>query len=688
MFTMLRYLSGAWLLLISLVFTYSSQAQKLKDPIQFGEVKAADFASQAPVSRADSAAPAEILCDFGKSHIEGAREKFQVVFERVTRIRIMRKAGYEWATVQVPLYVKESEAEELLKLKGMTYNLVGGNVVKDKLDVSKAGFKEVIDKNHRLYSFTLPNVREGSIIEFSYTIKSDFLFNLQDWQFQYDIPVRWSEYRVTIPPFYRYKQTVRGYLPFTVEENQVVPYSTAYSEDSRDSYGSSINGNSGRSALISGQALQLRWAIKNAPAFREEPYMTSAGDYRRSINFELSGYDFSTNGNDYHDLTGTWEKIADNLQKDELFGVLLKQNAPLATEAQLLQKTIANPAERTAAVLALVQQRVKYNGQERIHASQSLRKTCEQHLGNSSDLNLLLVQTLRAAGLEANPLLLSTRKHGLVQTDLPELSQFNYVVAHVALPDKADLLLDATEPLVPAGVLPERCLNGQGRLVATTGRWVPLNPAKRYTQYTTAQLTLEENGSLQGKMHLEYDGYAGLEVRKQILELGEQGYQTQLTRRWSDWHFTSPLVMKELQDPAKLLQADVALTLPGPETPAALLYLPLAQTLGQLSNPFKHEERQFPVDFSSLHEYTQLVTLKLPTSYAVQEQPANLVLALPNNGGKFLYSITQPTPGTLQIVSRLQLFKAVYSPEEYGALRELYNRAIAKHSEMLVLQRK
>jgi len=684
---MFRYLGSAWLLLIALTTSNFAKAQKLKDPIQFGDVSAADFAATAPVSPADSAAPAEILCDFGKSRIEGAREKFQVVLERTTRIRILRKAGYDWATVQVPLYVKDNEAEELQKLKGMTYNLVGNNVVKDKLDISTAGFKEVIDKNHRLYSFTLPNVREGSIIEFSYTIKSDFLFNLQDWQFQHDIPVRWSEYRVVIPPFYRYKQTVRGYVPFAVEESQVVHYSTAYSEDARDSFGGAIGG-SARSASISGQALQVRWAVKNAPAFHEEPFMTSANNYRRSVDFELAGYDFSHNGNDYHDLTGTWDKITTALQEEEMFGQLLKQHAPLATEAQLAQKTIVSPAERAAAMLALVQQRAKYNGQERIYASQPLRKTCEQHLGNSSDLNLLLVQTLRAAGLEANPVLLSTRRHGLIQTDLPALSQFNYVVAHVALPDKSDLLLDATEPLAPAGVLPERCLNGQGRLLANAGRWVALAPAKRYVQYTTAQFTLNDKGALQGKMHLEYDGYAGLETRKQIVELGEQGYQNQLTRRWSDWQFNGPLVMKALQDPAKILQADVALTLPGPETPASLLYLPLTQTLGQLNNPFVHEGRQFPVDFSTTHEYMQSVTLTLPTSYSVQEQPASLVLALPNNGGKFTCSVTQPTPGTVQIISRLQLLKSVYGPEEYTALREFYGRAIAKHGEMLVLQRK
>ena len=71
--------------------------------------------------------------------------------------------------------------EQLLSLKASTYNLVDGNVIETKLDKENV-FKEVQDRNHSIRKFTMPMVKEGSIIEYSYTIESDFLFNLHHAQ--------------------------------------------------------------------------------------------------------------------------------------------------------------------------------------------------------------------------------------------------------------------------------------------------------------------------------------------------------------------------------------------------------------------------------------------------------------------------------------------------------------------------
>ncbi|SMB89298.1 hypothetical protein SAMN00120144_0901 [Hymenobacter roseosalivarius DSM 11622] len=273
------------------------QAQQV--PIQFGEVKAADFA---PQPKADTTAAAEILCDFGQSKIKGGDEGFELVFERTTRLRIHRKAGYGWATVQVPLYHKDDRKEEINNLKGFTYNLVNGQVVKEKLN-KEAVFEEKIDANHLRCAFTLPNVREGSIIEYTYTIKSDFLFNLQDWQFQHTIPVRWSEYRTVVPQFFTYKATVRSYLPFAVKESQAVAYGTSIRMTKKDSYGSNLTNSGTNTMRISAQALSSRWVMKDVGAFRDEPYMTTARDYISSLDFELDGIQYPEQA--YQQITST-----------------------------------------------------------------------------------------------------------------------------------------------------------------------------------------------------------------------------------------------------------------------------------------------------------------------------------------------------------------------------------------------
>ncbi|MBC6607124.1 DUF3857 domain-containing protein [Hymenobacter sp. BT188] len=650
-------------------------------PIQFGDVKAADFAPQA---KADITAAAEILCDFGQSKIRGGDEGFELVFERTTRLRIHRKAGYTWATVQVPLYHKDGQKEELSGLKGFTYNLVNGQVVKEKLN-KEAIFEEKVDANRVRCAFTLPNVREGSIIEYTYVIKSDFLFNLQDWQFQHTIPVRWSEYRAVLPEFFRYKTTERSYFPFDIKEKQAVSYSTIIQWAPKDFDGRSLASSITRREMITGQALQLRWAMKDVPAFREEPYMTTARDYLSSLDFELDGIQYP--GQEYQQITSTWDKIASDLLNNEQFGLALSKTTPLTNPATAFVAQYPNSTERLNAALALVQRTVRYNGQGRLYTTATLRRICEQGTGNAAELNLLLINTLRAAGLTAEPLLISTRDHGRIQTDLPVLSQFNYVAALVTLPDNKEVLVDATEPLIMAGTLPERCLNGQGRLMDKTGgRWVSLVPTQRYMRYTTAQLEMTEQGALGGKIKLEHTGYAGSEARELLAGSTEKQFIKNLQQRWPEWTLTAP-VFNNVAASQQPFSVEVGVKIPGGEAAATTLYVQPLRHLGEGQNPFRQEDRQFPVDFGMLRDYTQTIALTLPAGYEVQELPANLLLSLPNDGGRFQFNIT-PQQNTLHITSRLQLRKTEYSAQEYTALRELYSRVVAKHAESIVLKHK
>lgn len=665
-------------LIACLLLAGSVTAQKITNmPIQFGKVLPADFANP-PAATDTAAAEAEYLCDFGNSKIVGSHDHFQVVFERTARLRINRKSGYEWATVQVPLYTKDGSSERLTNLKGFTYNLQDGHVSQVKLS-SEPVFKEKLDKNHLQVSFTMPDVRENSIVEFTYTITSDFVFNLQGWQFEHSIPVRWSEYRAVIPQFYHYKSVTRGYLPFAVQENTAVPYSTNYNMSAESGLGPN------KEARISGQAMQLRWVMKNVPAFRSEPFMTTPHDYVRSVHFELAGSDFT--GTDYHDLSGKWETLWKTLNEDEEFGKAITSPAPLAAEAKVIQAKYPDPTARAAAVLALVQRSVQYNGQPRLFVSQPLRRTFEKHLGNAADINLLLVQTLRQAGLQATPLLLSTRDHGQVQTNLPVITQFNYVAAHLILPNQPDALLDATEPQLPLGFLPERCLNGQGCLADASGRWLPLKPAASHVQYQTAKMRLTPQGSLEGTVKLEYGGYAGLEARRQIRESSTGDYLGRISHRWSDWQLAD-LKLVALDSLRKPLAVELNLNFPSDNPDAAMFYLPLLKAVDMMPHPFKSENRIYPVNLGMPREYTGLVTLTLPANFTVQELPASVLLALPNGGGRFSYQASQIGPETIQIATRLQLSKSDYSPEEYAALREIHQRAASKYAEMLVIRRK
>ena len=640
----------------------SLTAQAQTEPLKFGKPDPQDFTAASFVG--DSAA-AVMLCDYGNSRVEmGANGQLQSITERTTRIKILNKAGYRWATVEVPLL---SMSQKLVGLRGFTYNLANGTVEKIKLE-DDGKFTDDVTAHLRIRKFTMPNVREGSVIEFTYAVISDVSAGLPDWQFQYSIPVRWSEYRVNFPDYFNYKTVMRGYLPLTVREQ---------------TQGSTIMGNRATRTWL------YRWAMRDVPALREEPYITTMTDYAARMDLELASVYVPGAGG--KDLTGTWEKIDAMLLQSEDFGMQLDRGGFMKDAVAKLAFTPATTVEaRATAVHALVRDAMKYNDYATIYTSNPLRKTFgELHRGNAADINLLLIAALRVANVDANPVLLSTRDHGHLVTDFPLATRFNYVVAHVALPDGRDLLLDATEPLLPGGMLPERCLNQVGRLVMPEGqasRWLDLTPSQRRGHYQQVQLALTPEGALSGKVHEEYSGYAGATARTELEKVGEPKYRTQFAGKHTAW--TVPkFAVSERTNLLKPLVVDYEFAQPAEAATAGALYL---NTFGEFvseQNPFLHETRTFPVDFGTNTEETMMVTLTLPAGYELTELPKPAVVDLPDNGGRFFYTIAA-TGATVNITSRLSLRKPVYAATDYQYLRELYRLMLAKQSEKLIIKKK
>ncbi|WP_201979269.1 DUF3857 domain-containing protein [Hymenobacter rubidus] len=671
--------------LLTGLFGAALGAQAQPEPIKFGQVDRNDLTA-APFA-GDSAAPAVVLCDYGRSRLKGNQGGFQVVFERVTRIKILSKAGYDQATVEIPLYHRNDDQEKVVGLRGFTYNLVNGQVEKTKLEATSA-FIEKRTPNINVQKFTLPNVREGAVIEYAYTLTSDFLFNFQDWTFEREIPVRWSEYRVSIPVFYQYKILYQGYREFDVSTSKVGSESLLV-ENKIPSGGGLASGQSAGMLTIASPTEEHQWVLKNLPAFREEPYMTTAQDYLARLDFELTGEQWPNSP--YHDLSGSWEKMNASLLGEEAFGGRIGRNSPLHEQAQALAAQYPDLTARAAAVRQLVMAAVRYNGTNRYSTEEPLRKAVDTHRGTSADVNLLLIAALRDAGLTAHPVLLSTRDHGHISKEYPLLERFNYVVAAVPLADGKDLLVDATEPLLPCGVLPERCLNKVGRLITKKpedGRWVDLVPAQRHVHYQQATLTLDAQGGLTGKVHDEHGGYAAADARAALAAQGEKKYLAALAQRHEGWAFTKAAVA-QVEAVEKPLALEYEFSLPADDKAATgPFYLSPLRLFAGEQNPFRHEARTFAVDLGVPLEETLVVDLALPTGYELAELPKPAVVNLPDNGGRFIYSVSAVGPGNVQLTSRLNLRNTVYAANQYPNLRELYRLLLARQNEKLIIQKK
>src|SRR5579871_1226912 len=198
------------------IFKSSTAVAQDKDPVTYGKVSVADF--KLPPSKAiDSNASAVIIADVGNTSFVGNKNGWvSYVFKRHTRIKIIDKKGIDAATIKIRLYKDGDAQEKLDDVQASSYNLVNGAVVQSKLE-KKDIFESKIDKRRIEKKFTLPGVKEDAIIEYSYTITSDFYFNIPEWQFQsIEYPCLWSQYEITIPSLVGYVSLRQGIHPFKI----------------------------------------------------------------------------------------------------------------------------------------------------------------------------------------------------------------------------------------------------------------------------------------------------------------------------------------------------------------------------------------------------------------------------------------------------------------------------------------
>jgi hypothetical protein len=442
----------------------------------------------------DVNADAVVMYDIGKTTFIPASNGFDIMFIRHARIKIFKKSGFENATIEVPLYESGNTAEIFQDLKAFTYNEEDGKIKKTPLDLNTV-FQEKISDDISVKKFTFPELKEGSVIEFQYTVISPFMFNLPSWEFQDEIPTILSDYTVLMIPFYEYTFVLQGATKFD-------KYETYKIEGLPKSFGG-----------VSYNEMFTHFAMEDVPAFKKEPFITSKNDYLVKINFQLSKV-INTDGVQ-SDIITTWDKLGKELIKDSEFGKYMSNCQNLARDVfNMPGDPSGDEKTRVLSVVKDVKALVRWNGHYGKYAHKSAKNFLAEKSGNVAEVNLFLAAAMNAAGLEAHPVLISTRSHGQIKADYPFIHYFNYVAAAVKVKDQW-LLCDATEPSCPDAGLPPRCLNGKGLLVfKDKTAWIDLLPA--ISSNTGMEFTVEPKpgkDSADAIFSLNYTGYDAFSIK-------------------------------------------------------------------------------------------------------------------------------------------------------------------------------
>ena len=641
--TLPALLRSGVILVFFMACAFNLSAQK--PPVRWGKVTSEEQAIK-EVSY-DPEASAVILCDFGKARFSGTN----LFIDIHRRIKILKSDGLsKHSDISIPYYVKDN-VQNITNIKAQTLNPSGSKTKAHTLGKSEI-FESDYSENWKIKTFTFPQVKVGSIIEYSYTLASDDLLYLENWDFENDIPTLHSEFWAIIPDYLDYRIMLQG----------------------------------SRIIRQYGGQTRSKWMLKNLKAVEKEPYMIAVNNYRERIRFQLSGYYATSSGKDqtpkYRSLMTTWEKLNHQMMSSTSFGGQLKNRALSKQILSVLNLEGVSEHEKAIRIYEHVQKSYDWDGSYQLFPEEDIKQLTQSREGNSADINLMLCMLLKNAELEATPMLISTRGHGLVSENYPLLSQFNHVIVLLSIGGK-EIVLDATDPHRPFDLLAMNDLNGKGLVLSENDnpRWTEIAPTESNSRTLMFSINLQDLEKPKAQIQGAFKGYYARNLREALSENKTNIIPVTTSNvATADWQVKN---QDQLQKPLSLSSPDLDMSL---EQAGDRIYLQPILVNYYPANPFNAESRSYPIDFGAPFTESYHAEVILPPGYILEELPDPELIKLPKNRGTLQYQVTN-SGGKVQLIMKMDITGWKFGVGQYSKLKQFFDLAIEKFNTPLVLSR-
>ncbi|PKQ46475.1 DUF3857 domain-containing protein [Confluentibacter flavum] len=664
-------------LLLSLCFSITTLAQNY----DFGKVSREELEEkQNPL---DTSANATYLYKNRKTYLQyDQTQGFQLITDIHERIKIYNQDGFDYATRKVELHKSGSDEEKLSSLKANTFNLVDGKIEDTKLD--KDGiFKTELSKYNNETTFTMPNIKEGSVIEYKYNIVSPFYWNVDDFVFQHAIPVKKLEASFETPEYFNFKLNTKGYLMVTPKvetKNDKITF-TSKERSGRGGFGAASISTSFSTSSLDFMKTITSYNLSDIPALKDEPYVNNIANYRSAIQYELSYTKFPQSPLKYYSTT--WEDVVKTIYDSPNFGSELDKTGYFEGDIDALISTISEPMARASLIFNFVKTKVKWNNYIGKYTEVGVRKAYKDQVGNVAEINLMLTAMLRHAGLNANPILVSTRQNGIPL--FPTLDGYNYVISGIEI-EQGVILLDASNKYSMPNILPTTALNWEGLIIRKnkSSSTISLYPNQPSRNTVTMMANLDRSGNIEGNYRSVKTNHDAMLYRAGYLETDKNQFLESLENKYNGMEVSDYEVVNDynLSEPitesykfSLESQADVI---------GDKLYFSPMFFLKTNENPFKLEKREFPVDFGYPSEIAFRILINLPEGYKIENMPEPAAVIMPDNLAEFKYFVSG-NEKSIQLIVSTKVNAPIISPMYYDSLKEYFNKFIEKEAEQIIL---
>jgi len=553
------------------------------------------------------------------------------------RIKVLTEEGKKFANVEIPYsktdtWIRKIQARTI-QPDGTIKNFDGQT------------FDKLLVKVHRYdvtaKTFTLPDVRVGSILEYAYTKEWNGLGSLARWPIQRDLPAMHEHY--SFKPWHGPIALLLMYIANGLPPNIKPTFA-------HEKYDLELN---------------------DIPAFEEEPLAPPEELIRRQITY------FYAMGN--QTTEEYWKTIGDSFSDDvEDF---MKERPAIVAAAKEITAGAATPEEKLRKIYVKVQslrhlsyEREKTDAElkkEKLRDNKRAEDVLRNGYGYSSELNKLFIALARAAGLQADPVLFGDRAEPLLK-EIPSYEQFDHLGAVVTIDGKRRYY-DPGIPYLPFGMLRWNNVFNMALIDAKKKLdWVETSdvPASQNVTTRTADLHIDGD-ALAGTLHMEMTGETALQHRLDLRFDDEAAQKKSLEDEVKKWlpegstvKLTKLAGMSGSEEPI-VADFDVSAANVVSLTGSRQL-LPLSVFETTAKNPFTAEKRKHPFYIDFPYEIVDAVTVQLPEGYQVETLPDTVK----RDAGALTYSSESKRGDKSITFSRKLYFDTAYiAASSYPALR-------------------
>ena len=566
------------------------------------------------------------------------------------KMKVFDAKNFKHASVEIAYYSDRHIRENVTNLKALTHNGPSQEYI------AKESFFDNVENSYwSSIKFTFPNVRDGSILEYSYQVETPYFSLIGGWAFMTELPTIYSELHTEIPGNFEYNRSLYGDRELDVNHAEIKK-SCFHLPGFK----------------VPGDCESATYVMKHVPAFKEEKYMLSRYNYIPALKFELKKIvDLNESKNNY---ATTWKEVDNRFKNDKDLGRQLRYANFFKEKIPTSILSITDDLDRAKAVYYYIQENMTWNGQRGVLSRIGAKEAFEAKGGNSSDINLSLINALEAAGLDAKIMLIATREGALPSKQYPVVTDFNYTIVFLQIKGQK-YILDATDKHTSFGVLPLYDLNVEGRVMDFNkgSYWEKIVPDSKNVHYLNFQMTTDDTGIFTGKVNEISTGNIAAKKRKD-----NNGFRNEeiLKRKQSSNEALNILSLNiendtDLEQPYKeIYEVDIA----GQQVSNTFYLYPFLQSYFS-ENPFVSNTRKYPIDFGFPFSNTYLIAIDFGDVYEVAQLPKSRSIKLPNDDGEC--SVTYISDGNkINIRFNMKLAEYHFAPDANQSLKEFFGTMI------------